>query len=179
MPLTQVSFAVEATPAAVRGARHRISAAVRSWAGQYDDELRFRLELVASELLTNGLVHAGGPLTVEVTLEHDLVVIGVLDGGTALPRPRAAGTDDERGRGLALTEALCLFQGAEHTATGKRCWAVLATASAPGPAAEDTPGSAQDGGAAPDVARWSLTTAGQRLLAHLSPATPGHGEPCP
>ncbi|GAA2480169.1 ATP-binding protein [Streptomyces thermolineatus] len=174
MPHARVGFTVEATAAAVRSARHRVSAAVRSWGAPCDDDLFLRLELVVSELLTNGLLHADGPMTVEVSLERDFLVVGVLDGSPALPQPREADADDERGRGLALVEALCLFRGAEPTASGKRCWAVLPVA-APGPAGGGSPGGAQgggarDGGAAVDSARWSVTPAGTRLLSTLFPA---------
>ncbi|MEU5093601.1 ATP-binding protein [Streptomyces sp. NPDC020996] len=162
MPHHQARFTVEATAAAVHGARHRISATVRSWGTSFEDELFSRLELVASELLTNGLQHAGGPMTVEVTLEQGLLVIAVLDGSPAVPQPCAAEVDDERGRGLLLIEALCLFQGVERTAFGKRCWAVLPVATTPAPADER---SAQGGGA-PD-ARWSVTPAGEWLLSSL------------
>ncbi|WP_324786927.1 ATP-binding protein [Streptomyces sp. H51] len=162
MPHTQVRFTVEATPAAVHGARHRISATVRSWGASSDEELFSRLELVASELLTNGLQHAGGPMTVEVSLEQGFLVIAVLDGSRNLPQPSAAAVDDERGRGLLLIETLCLFQGVERTDSGKRCWAVLPVSTGPAPAA----GRSTQDGSAPD-ARWSVTAAGERLLSNL------------
>ncbi|MBQ0825842.1 ATP-binding protein [Streptomyces tagetis] len=171
MPHTRVGFTVEATAAAVHRARHRVSAAVRAWGGPPDDDLVFRLELVASELLTNGLRHAdGGPMTVELTPEEDHVVVGVFDGCPVLPGPSVMETDDDRGRGLALVEALCLFQGAERTALGKRCWAVLPRATAPTPAGR-SPHAGRSRAAPEDAARWSVTPAGRRLLATLFPAT--------
>lgn len=115
MPHSQIRFTVEATAAAVHSARHRVSRAVRSWTASSDDELSFRLELVASELLTNGLEHAGGPMLVEVVLDAGLLVIAVHDGSSTKPQPCDADVDDERGRGLALIEALCLFQGSDRT----------------------------------------------------------------
>lgn len=162
MPHTQARFTVEATAAAVHRARHCISATVRSWDTSSDDELFPRLELVASEMLTNGLQHASGPMTVEVTLEQGLLVIAVLDGSTELPQPCAAEVDDERGRGLLLIKALCLFQGVERTAFGKRCWAVLPVSTGPAP----TAGRSTQDDSAPD-ARWSVTPAGERLLSNL------------
>ncbi|MFE1785550.1 ATP-binding protein [Streptomyces sp. NPDC059506] len=170
MPHTRVGFTVEATAAAVRSARHRVSAAVRSWGVPCDGDMFPRLELVVSELLTNGLLHADGPMTVEVALEQGLLVVGVLDGSPALPQPREAEAGDERGRGLALVDALCLLRGAEPTASGKRCWAVLPVAAAPGPADGGSPGGAQDDGVPVDSARWSVTPAGTRLLSILFPA---------
>lgn len=171
MPHAQARFAVEATPAAVHRARRRIAATVRSWAGPYDDDLPFRVGLVASELLTNGLRHATGPLTVEVSLEGAFTVLQVHDASPVLPEPRVARADEERGRGLVLVDSLCLLRGAERTAHGKRCWAVLAVAAASGPAAGETPDSAGDDGGGPSGSGgWALTPAGEALLSSLSPA---------
>ncbi|MEU8628760.1 ATP-binding protein [Streptomyces sp. NPDC048669] len=170
MPHTRITFTVEATEAAVHGARHRVSTAVRRWGGPVDEELCFHLELVASELLTNGLRHAGGPMTAEVTLVHDLVVVAVLDGCPELPRSRPTQIDDECGRGLALIEDLCLIQGAETTPDGKRCWAVLPVRTACDPAVELVPGGGQANGSMADRARWSLSPNGRGLLSGLFPA---------
>nr|WP_229698535.1 ATP-binding protein [Wenjunlia tyrosinilytica] len=109
----------------MRTARRRIVAAVRSWGVELDDSLSHRIELVASELLTNGLVHAGGWLTAGADLDHDRLIVEVFDSNHVLPRPRVATPDDEGGRGLTLIDALCLSRGEESTASGKRCWAVL------------------------------------------------------
>ncbi|MFD8614620.1 ATP-binding protein [Streptomyces sp. NPDC059631] len=171
-------FSFKATPAAVRAARHRISATVREWGVALDEDLSFRLELVASELLTNGALHAGGRLTAVVAMELDLLFVEVLDESAAAPRPRTAGPDDESGRGLTLVEALCLLHGSEPTAEGKRCWAVLplrqSHIGADVPQGRDIahgPFSAQgpDTAYGPDSARWSLTEEGARLLARLCP----------
>ncbi|MEZ7002149.1 ATP-binding protein [Streptomyces sp. AD55] len=170
MPHPRVAFTVEATAAAVHRARHRVSAVVRAYGGPPDDDLFFRLELVTSELLTNALLHAGGPLSVEVTPAEDHVVVGVRDTSPVVPGPSPAETDGEHGRGLALVEALSLFQGAERTADGKRCWAVLPRTLTTTPAEGLPPGAGSHGTPA-DSARWSVTPAGQRLLAALLPAT--------
>ncbi|MFJ9868907.1 ATP-binding protein [Streptomyces sp. NPDC101165] len=164
----RIRFALEATPAAVRAARHRISAAVRMWDVRSDEEVRFHLELVATELLTNAIRHAYGPLTVGVALEGGLVVIEVVDGSTEVPRPRAADHDDEGGRGLTLVDALCLLHGSESLPAGKRCWAVLPVRPPGAHPAPDAAGiDVAAGGAAYDSARWSLTRAGVRLLLRM------------
>ncbi|MCF3131878.1 ATP-binding protein [Streptomyces olivochromogenes] len=167
-------FAFEATPAAVHAARHRISAAVRRRDAPLDDEVCSQLELVATELLTNAVRHASGPLTVDIELEGGLVVIEVVDGSTEAPLPRVADADDAGGRGLALIDALCLLHGSERVASGKRCWAVLPVeqqAAQQAPHIDVAPAvNAGVGGAANDSARWSLTAAGARLLLRM-PAT--------
>ncbi|WP_330343324.1 ATP-binding protein [Streptomyces longwoodensis] len=169
VPHSQIRFTVEATAAAVHSARHRVSRAVRSWTASSDDELSFRLELVASELLTNGLEHAGGPMLVEVVLDAGLLVIAVHDGSSTKPQPCDADVDDERGRGLALIEALCLFQGSDRTTAGKRCWAALPAASLLRPEVK-LRHDAQDGGTEVDQARWSVTPAGEKLLSSIFPS---------
>lgn len=169
MPHAQAGFVVEATAAAVRGARRRVAAAVRSWEVPYSDDVSFRVELVASELLTNGLRYATGPMIVEVSLEGAFAVVQVHDKSPVLPRPRAARGDEERGRGLALVESVCLLRGAERTALGKRCWAVLALATVSGPTAEEVPGDGDGDDVPLASARWVLTPAGEAVLSSLFP----------
>ncbi|MEU3900807.1 ATP-binding protein [Streptomyces sp. NPDC045251] len=168
MSATRVRFTVEATAAAVRGARRRVSATVRSWGVSMADESLLSLEVVASELLTNALVHAGGgAMTVELSLDQGLVVVTVLDGSTEVPRARAADPDQEGGRGLVLIDGLCLLHGVERTAHGKRCWAVVPVPAVAGPA----PGADRagvEGGAGPEYdGTWSLTDGGAELLSRL------------
>lgn len=176
MPHTQVRFTIEATAAAVHSARRRITATVRSWGTPLDDELSFQLELVASELLTDGLLTAAGPMTVEATLERDFLVLGVLGplhplhGNSPLPQSCAADPGGEGRRGLALIEALCLFHGTRHIALGTYRWAVLALPTALGSTADGTTGGTRDGGCPEDDVRWSITPTGARLLKRLLPA---------
>ncbi|QKW25369.1 ATP-binding protein [Streptomyces seoulensis] len=163
--MPRARFTLEATAADVRRTRGRICAAVRSWGVPLDAEAHLRLELVASELLTNGLVHAGGRMTAEVALTGSFLVVEVHDDSPRLPRRREADVDDERGRGLALVEACCLFSGAETTDGGKRCFAVLSVAGA----VRDTPAgpALHDVGGAAGSARWTLTPTARRLLPDL------------
>ncbi|MFJ7336372.1 ATP-binding protein [Streptomyces sp. NPDC101116] len=160
-----IRFTLQATPAAVRAARHRISGAVHGWNVALSEDMRFYLELVSTELLTNAVRHARGPLTVSVALEGGFVVIEVVDGSTTVPLLRSADRDDEGGRGLALIDALCPLHGCELLPAGKRCWAVLPLRQTADAVPVANPA---DGGAAHDSARWSLTRAGARLLLHLS-----------
>lgn len=160
-------FTVEATPATVRAGRKRIAATVRSWGVLLSQEQRVRLELVASELLTNGLLHAGGRLAVDVVLDEHLLVVEVSDTNPRLPRRRRADPDAEGGRGLAVLDGLCVLRGAEATETGKRCFAVV-DLNAPVRQGEAVPPVALAGDDA-EHERWSLTPAGGRLLGALLP----------
>ncbi|MFJ7148925.1 ATP-binding protein [Streptomyces sp. NPDC100445] len=158
----QIRFTPEATPAVVPAARQWVSAKLRDWGVPFDEDLRWRLELVVSELVTNAVLHAGGRLTASIALEHDLLLFEVHDGSTTTPRPRAAGPCDESGRGLALVAELCLIHGSELTTFGKRCWAVLPLQSHTDQTST-TPGS----DTLCDSARWTVTQAGAQLLARL------------
>ncbi len=169
MPHPSISFTVEATEAGVHSARRRVSSAVRGWVGHLDEDLYFNLELVTSELLTNGLRHACGRMTAQVALVHGLAVVEVFDGSRDLPRPRLTQIDDECGRGLMLIEDLCLLQGAETTDSGKRCWAILSVETAPARAAEVQPREEECNGSATDDVRWSLSPFGKGLMSRLFP----------
>lgn len=83
--------------------------------------------LIVSELFTNAIHHTKS-LSVKVTVtrpEEKLVCIAVVDKSRALPEPRNPGSDDDRGRGLALIEALCWRWGTERLPCGKRVWCEL------------------------------------------------------
>ncbi|WP_143632976.1 ATP-binding protein [Streptomyces sp. 1-11] len=168
MPHTRIHFDLEAAAAAVRDARHRISAAVKAW-GALDDEASFRLEVVVAELLTISLLHANSPIAIDVALDQGFLVVSVLDGSSAAPRTCEAGAGDERGRGRALIEALSLFHGIEFTASGKRCWAVLPSAVGPSPVSDAIADSAHTEIDLPSSVRWSLTPLGKKMSSSLPP----------
>lgn len=174
MPHSELRFTVEGTAAAVRDARRRISSAVSSWDVPVDGDQLFRLELIASEMLTNGLQHAGGPLTVELRAERGggLLVLAVLDGSRVRPRPCVAGCDHESGRGIVLIDALSLFHGTEYTDSGKRCWAVLPLSERPARNDDEMSVNAvMESRRDDDSARWTVTSAGANVLRLLFPAT--------
>ncbi|MCC9310454.1 ATP-binding protein [Kitasatospora sp. RB6PN24] len=106
--------------AALAPLRARLRAALADWGLA---ELADTAELLASELLTNALLHSGtgADLAAVVTPEHRLR-IEVSDGGTGLPRPRAADADATGGRGLLLVDALADDWGVRLRASGKVTW---------------------------------------------------------
>ncbi len=81
--------------------------------------------LLASELMTNALRHAPGPLAVE--LWYSARELGVEVTGRSTPRPcaRLADVNEESGRGLLLVEALADAWGTRPTADGKTVWFTL------------------------------------------------------
>jgi ABC-type multidrug transport system ATPase subunit/anti-sigma regulatory factor (Ser/Thr protein kinase) len=110
---------VAAEPAAVAAVR---SGATRQLAQWGLDELDFTTELILSELVTNAIRYATGPI--QVRLLHDRTLIcEVADASNTSPHLRYAATTDEGGRGLFLVAQLAEQWGTRYTPTGKIIWA--------------------------------------------------------
>lgn len=92
----------------------------RSLAGVVDDA-----ELCASELIGNGLLHAGPPVRLVLSTTGHLVRIEVHDASRARPRPVLGGTESMTGRGLGLIGMLSSRLRVDITATGKVVWCEL------------------------------------------------------
>jgi serine phosphatase RsbU (regulator of sigma subunit) len=78
-------------------------------------------QLLASELVTNAIRYAEGPVTLRLICE-DTLVCEVADSSPALPRLWDAAGDDERGRGLQIVSRLSHRWGSRRTPTGKVVW---------------------------------------------------------
>jgi anti-sigma regulatory factor (Ser/Thr protein kinase) len=79
--------------------------------------------LLASELVTNGVVHGAGNVTVMVLRTTDAVRVEVTDSGTAgRPRVRPRDADAENGRGLLLVDCLAARWGHARAETGLTTW---------------------------------------------------------
>ncbi len=108
------------TPAAVRSL---VSEMLRLWeCGDYEETA----SLLASELVTNALIHAGTDITVRLSLDREILLVEVEDGSLELPKPIPLTTDSERGRGLVLMQALSQKWGATRRTDGKVVWFELA-----------------------------------------------------
>lgn len=87
--------------------------------------------LVVSELVTNAIVHtASTHIVCELHDGDDLVRIAVRDEGCATgqpgqPHPSGPRSEEERGRGLLLVDALCRAWGAHEHGPGLLVWAEL------------------------------------------------------
>ncbi|MFE9421657.1 ATP-binding protein [Kitasatospora sp. NPDC006697] len=106
--------------AALAPLRARLRAALADWGLA---ELADTAELLASELVTNALLHtgAGAVLDAAPTGAGGLLV-EVRDEGGGLPAPRSADADATSGRGLLLVEALADRWGVRLRADGKTAW---------------------------------------------------------
>jgi CheY-like chemotaxis protein/anti-sigma regulatory factor (Ser/Thr protein kinase) len=83
-------------------------------------------EIVASELVTNALVHGQSRAELRVGVNEKVLRIQVIDQGPGIPDPQAAELGDEHGRGLLLISVLCAAWGVEGLPDGgKVVWAEL------------------------------------------------------
>ncbi|WP_405670525.1 SpoIIE family protein phosphatase [Streptomyces sp. NBC_01530] len=106
-------------PAVVSRARTAVTRQLHAW---NLDDLAFTTELVASELVTNAIRHATGPVQLRLMRDRALIC-EVSDGSSTSPRLRRARTEDEGGRGLFLVAQLTERWGTRYTPYGKVIWA--------------------------------------------------------
>ncbi|MGW3208900.1 amino acid permease [Streptomyces sp. NPDC001135] len=105
-------------PAMVADARNASAEQLGAW-GLGD--LAFTTELIVSELVTNAIRYATGPIHVRLIRDQTLIC-EVSDTGHTSPHLRHAETDDEGGRGLFIIAQMAQQWGTRYTATGKTIW---------------------------------------------------------
>ncbi|WP_323182696.1 SpoIIE family protein phosphatase [Streptomyces sp. NBC_00094] len=86
------------------------------------DDLAFTTELVVSELVTNAIRHASGPIGLRLIRDRSLIC-EVSDSQHTSPHARYAGNDEEGGRGLFMVAQLTEHWGTRYMPTGKTIWA--------------------------------------------------------
>ncbi|WP_030206055.1 ATP-binding protein [Streptomyces sp. NRRL S-87] len=125
-------WAFPAEPGAVRTARHAVRGALRDWGL---DSVGDVTVLLVSELVTNSLRYASGPIGVRLVRQNSAsdgspgrpaLLVEVSDPLPDPPRERKAGTDDEGGRGLHLVAVSSQRWGTRHGDSGKTVWFELA-----------------------------------------------------
>ena len=97
-------------------------------AGHLIDHALFYLvedvRLVASELATNAVLHAGRPFSVTLRGDDSSVLLTVRDGSTLQPVHARAQVIDLHGRGLSIVDNISDQWGVSHIAGGnKSVWA--------------------------------------------------------
>jgi anti-sigma regulatory factor (Ser/Thr protein kinase) len=114
-----MSYDLPADPSVVARARQMAAEQLGDWGL---DDLVYPTELVVSELVTNAIKHASGPIRLRVI--RDLALIcEVSDGCSTAPYLRHARTTDEGGRGLFLISQFTQRWGTRYTPEGKIIWA--------------------------------------------------------
>lgn len=112
-----------ATPGAPAQARKLVTAACLDW--QLPIELSDDAEVVATELVSNAVRHAGGDLVLRAALGQRFLHISVRDGNPAPPTRLIPDPYVGRGRGLILVDALASGWGSTPVSGGKVVWATL------------------------------------------------------
>ncbi|MFF4137636.1 SpoIIE family protein phosphatase [Streptomyces mirabilis] len=110
---------VERDPAAVRHVRAAVSARLMEWKLE---DLVDTTELICSELITNAMRHATGPIKARLIRDRALT-FEVSDHSSTSPHLRYAASTDEGGRGLFLVAQFAERWGTRYTKDGKVIWA--------------------------------------------------------
>ncbi|GGO54674.1 histidine kinase [Streptomyces daqingensis] len=109
---------VPSDPAAVAGVRGQVTAQLAEWGL---DDVAFVTELILSELITNAIRYATGPIRVRLLRDRSLIC-EVSDTSSTSPHLRYAATTDEGGRGLFLVAQFAERWGTRYTRDGKVIW---------------------------------------------------------
>lgn len=79
--------------------------------------------LLTSELVTNAVLHGGGDaIEVRYHVEPTIIEVAVCDGSPQEPIVKDVGTDEVRGRGMAIVRSLAESWGVAPEPTGKAVW---------------------------------------------------------
>jgi anti-sigma regulatory factor (Ser/Thr protein kinase) len=108
-----------AEPDSVPAARRFATAALRDTPA----DVREAVELMVSELATNGVRHARTSFDLVIHRTADEIRIEVTDRGGGSPEVRSPTPDDPTGRGLLIVDLLAKRWGVDHaSASGKTVW---------------------------------------------------------
>jgi anti-sigma regulatory factor (Ser/Thr protein kinase) len=105
---------------APRLGRRFVCAALEALKSQVPDDVA---ALLVSELVTNSVVHATGPLRVSVEpIEDGGLRVTVTDGSDVVPQVRDPGPEAISGRGMVLVDRLARRWGVVLNASGNAVW---------------------------------------------------------
>ena len=102
-----------------RDARRFAAGVLASWACE---NLADAVLLLVSELVTNAVIHAHSDVEVVLRLRPARVRVEIIDSAVEYVQRRDAASDDQSGRGMALTEALAIAWGVDTLVAGKSVW---------------------------------------------------------
>ncbi|THA29618.1 ATP-binding protein [Streptomyces sp. A1277] len=129
----RAEWSFPAVPGAVRTARHAVQDALRCWG--LDAAVGDEAVLLVSELVTNSMRYTDGPIGVRLMRSHPDgdrsgahpgLLVEVSDPLPDPPTERAAGPEDESGRGLQLVACAARRWGTRRGKSGKTVWFELA-----------------------------------------------------
>ncbi|MCT9091609.1 ATP-binding protein [Streptomyces sp. ASQP_92] len=125
MPTLVTRFALAGTREEVSPLRCKVVNKVRAWGVPLADETADEISLIASELVTNAVLHGDGPVIVTLRHRPGNLVIEVQDGNPRAPRAQCPDAEEEGGRGLILVGFLAARSGWEPVTGGKQVWAEI------------------------------------------------------
>ncbi|MGY4922829.1 SpoIIE family protein phosphatase [Streptomyces sp. 900105755] len=112
------SWDLPGNPAVVADARRLVAEQLALWGMA---EAAFVTQLLVSELVTNAMRHAGGPIRLRL-IKGETLICEVSDGSSVSPHLRRARVFDEGGRGLFMVAQFTQRWGTRYTRTGKTIW---------------------------------------------------------
>jgi anti-sigma regulatory factor (Ser/Thr protein kinase) len=104
-----VDLSLSAQPASVPAARQLVRQRCEDWGA--DSAASDAAVLLASELVTNAVLHARTPMTLTVAAGEGTIRVEVRDWHPALPQARRYNVDTATGRGLRLLETIASAWG--------------------------------------------------------------------
>jgi anti-sigma regulatory factor (Ser/Thr protein kinase) len=125
MPPREVGCSLPPTTASVPAARRFVRDALVAWRCPVDSDVA---QLLASEIVTNAVLHARTDAYLSVRFAPDHVRVEVHDRSRALPARRPFDPNATSGRGLTLVDAYSSGWGAEADGPGKVVWFELSCA---------------------------------------------------
>jgi anti-sigma regulatory factor (Ser/Thr protein kinase) len=105
----------------VRVARRFVVAAMNYWHVVATDDIA----LVTSELVTNALMHAEGPVRISIERNDQAFRFEVSDGSAIMPLVREVTAESPHGRGMRIVELMVDRWGADTRPGGKTVWAEI------------------------------------------------------
>lgn len=126
-------FTVAAAVDAVPAARRQVISLAQNLGLLLSDQALENVELLASEVIANAVLHTDAPCDVSVTRTDVRLRVEVTDTDPSLASAVEAGPDDESGRGLLLVNALADAWGTRLEPMGKTTWFEITSE----PSAED------------------------------------------
>lgn len=100
-------------------ARHWLTSVQSRWGLPEDSAV----ELLASELITNAIVHAGTPITVTLAVAEGVAEVAVSDTAEGWPKTgELADLQAQSGRGMAMVAAVAQGWGVAPLPRGKQVW---------------------------------------------------------
>jgi CheY-like chemotaxis protein len=102
-----------------RAARRFAAGVLEAW---HCAELEDSVLLLVSELVTNAVIHAHSDVEVVLRLHPQRVRVEIIDAASEYVHRRDATSEEQSGRGMALTEALASAWGIDTLVAGKAVW---------------------------------------------------------